>query len=322
MLTRARAPATRRVFQAGTFAEDGGLPFVRAARLTAFASCIRIVHSHRAVVLTLRAAPRRSSAQTYISDAVTRNYGWEPGEYVGRDFLKMHIHADDVADIRAAFADAKRRADASGCAAQLAVKRRLQMPDGSWEWVSAYGCVQGATWLLVCKSLQAQVEQEAALRSLLQSVSRELRTPAQSGLAASELLARRDSVSADSEAAFLVRAIAASCRLLLGMVSNALSMRTIEAGQLDTHPAPFDPRAALHDLLQVCRLGCADARLVWANADEPLPATVTADRTFFSQILQNLVRARRRARQASCDAASHLTRAPHLYRTGDQCHQV
>jgi K+-sensing histidine kinase KdpD len=103
----------------------------------------------------------------------------------------------------------------------------------------------------MCKSMQLHMEREQALRSLLLSTSHQLRTPAQSGLTASELLAERASVAGDAEALFLVQAIGASCRLLLGMVSNVLSMRHIESGELEMHAAVFDPRAAVQDLLQV-----------------------------------------------------------------------
>jgi CheY-like chemotaxis protein len=73
------------------------------------------------------------------------------------------------------------------------------------------------------------------------------------------------------------------------MVSNAQSMRSIEDGTLDMHVAPFDPRAAVRALLQVCRLGCAQSNISWASEAEPMPALVEADRSFFCQILQNLV---------------------------------
>jgi signal transduction histidine kinase len=75
------------------------------------------------------------------------------------------------------------------------------------------------------------------------------------------------------------------------MVSNVLSMRNMETGKLEMHPAAFDPHAALNDLLQVCRLGCSQSEnIMWTNASEPLPASVTADRSFFTGVLQNLVR--------------------------------
>ncbi len=75
---------------------------------------------------------------------------------------------------------------------------------------------QGSRWYLVCRLLQAQQAKEQALRQLLLSVSHELREPAQSGLAASTLLAQRASVSSDAEASFLVQAVTASYGLLLG----------------------------------------------------------------------------------------------------------
>jgi hypothetical protein len=55
----------------------------------------------------------------------------------------------------------------------------------------------------------------------LLSISFELREPAQSGLAASQLLMQRASVANDEDAIFLARAIGASCRLLLGACFHA-----------------------------------------------------------------------------------------------------
>jgi signal transduction histidine kinase len=141
----------------------------------------------------------------------------------------------------------------------------------------------------MCKDSREQMEKEEALRKLLLCISRELREPANSVLAAKALLAQRASVSDDAEAAFWVQAIGASCRLLLGIVTNVLSMRVIESGELEMLPVEYDPSSAVNDVLQVCRLGCS-SRVEWRNEDEPLPRIVLADRTFFCQILQNLVR--------------------------------
>jgi K+-sensing histidine kinase KdpD len=78
------------------------------------------------------------------------------------------------------------------------------------------------------------------------------------------------------------------------MVSNALSMRSIESGSLEMHVAPFNPREAVVALLQVCRMGCTQQSTIeWINQLEPLPRLVSADCAFLSQILQNLVRALR-----------------------------
>jgi hypothetical protein len=74
---------------------------------------------------------------------------------------------------------------------------------------------------MCCKDVKEQVEKEQSLRTLLVSISFELREPAQSGLAASQLLAQRASVANDEDAIFLARAIGASCRLLLGACLQA-----------------------------------------------------------------------------------------------------
>ena len=69
-------------------------------------------------------------------------------------------------------------------------------------------------------------------------------------------------------------------------------MRSIESGTLDMRPTAFDPRDAIRDLLQVCRMGCCtQAGVAWVNEAEPLPRVVEADRSFLFQIVQNLVRA-------------------------------
>jgi hypothetical protein len=219
-------------------------------------------------------------------------FGYTQEQFRGHNALAL-AHPDDIPTAVAAFTDAMQRSAADGgAAASVHVTRRMRSADGSYMLVHTSGCMEGPRWHLVCKRLNAQEAKEKAIRGLLLSISHELRTPAQSGLAATELLAARASVQGDAEAAFLVQAVGASCGLLLGMVSNATSMRSIEKGELDMHPSLFDPAEALASLLQVCRLGCtaAAARIDWAQA-EPLPQTVLADRTFFSQILQNLVRA-------------------------------
>jgi K+-sensing histidine kinase KdpD len=64
--------------------------------------------------------------------------------------------------------------------------------------------------------LREQEAKEQGVRNLLLSISHELREPTQSSLAASQLLAQHANVVQDSEAAFLVQAIRASCGFLLG----------------------------------------------------------------------------------------------------------
>jgi signal transduction histidine kinase len=231
------------------------------------------------------------AGQDYCSSAIQDWFGYSPAQFQGRDALAF-VHPDDLPIAAAAFTDAiQRSAAAGGAAASVHVTRRMRVADGTYVPVHTSGCMEGGRWHLVCKRLNAQEAKEKAIRSLLLSISHELRTPAQSGLAATQLLSARASVQGDAEAAFLVQAVGASCGLLLGMVSNATSMRRIEKGELDMHTSLFDPAEALASLLQVCRLGCtaAAARIDWVQS-EPLPCAALADRTFFCHILQNLVR--------------------------------
>ena len=271
----------------------------------------------------------------HVSPSVTR-WGMNPAEMEGCVFIanaqrapdqrqcrcsaKLWMHPDDIPVMDAAFGDASVRSlAAGGAAACFAATRHMKLPSG-YTLVRSSGCIKGDQWYSLCRLLGPQLAKEEAMRSLLLSISHELRTPAQSGLAAAQLLAQRSCVRGDQEAAFLVQAISASCGLLLGMVSNVLSMRHIESGTLDMRIAPFDPRAAVNELLQVCRVGC-HTRITWPEDEAALlPATVEGDHMFFIQILQNLVRdfARHGCRWYWSDAccAFRLQTAPSLRMAG------
>lgn len=101
------------------------------------------------------------------------------------------------------------------------------------------------------------------------------------------MLQSQPSVTADEEAAFLVHAIASSCSVLVGLISNVSSLNSIETGGMDMTSEAFDPVTELADIVDACRFGC-DVDIT-AIADEPMPRSVIADRGFFVHILQNLL---------------------------------
>lgn len=83
------------------------------------------------------------------------------------------------------------------------------------------------------------------------------------------------------EAKGLLAVIRASCGLLLGIVTNVLTARLVETGQLTLTEVLFDPTSALTDIVQVCRLGCgvstdADYGIRWTS--DKLPRLVEGDR--------------------------------------------
>lgn len=223
----------------------------------------------------------------YVSDSVAR-WGLNAADMTGKD-PRLWMHSGDaeraIGELKAGVAQSEAQ---GGAPVHFIVLRRELMGDGSYSLLRSNGCITGNRIVAVCRQLRAQEQKEEAMRQLFVSISRELREPAQSGLAAAQLLSQRACVAEDEESVFLARAISASCGLLLGMIGNVLSMRDIEAGTLALHVAPFDPRAAVADLIQVCHLGRA-GDISWANEAEPLPSVVEADRSFLCQILQILV---------------------------------
>ena len=233
----------------------------------------------------------------YVSPSVERWLGWTPEELLGNNAANF-THPLDTTLLGSVLGGVVARSCANGNAPTPLEKpmvRRMRHKDGSWVYVKSAGALVGARWHCVCRSLRGQAERESAVRSLLLAVSREIRTPAQSGLAAAALLAQRPCVRADPEAQFLVSAILSSCSLLLNMASNAISLRSIEAGTLQMRPALFDPAEAVDELLRVCNLGTsgpdgdAPAAASLAPGGPLLPARVRGDRALFCHALQNLL---------------------------------
>ena len=118
----------------------------------------------------------------------------------------------------------------------------------------------------------------------------DMRQPLAGVQAASALLSVR--VTDDEEARFLVSAITAACHMLLGMVTNVLSVRTLETGECRAENAPFSARHLIESVLSVCRMSTAhrsNVRLLWPDeADASLPALVLGDERLLSSCFLNL----------------------------------
>ena len=234
----------------------------------------------------------------YVSPSVKRWLGWTPEEMLGKNAADF-THPLDCTLLGSVLCGVVAKSCANGNSPTPIEKpmvRRMRHKDGSWVYIKSAGALVGERWHCVCRSLRGQAAREAAVRSLMLSVSRDIRTPAQSGLAAAALLAQHSSICADPESRVLVSAIQASCSLLLNMASNAVSLRSVEDGTLEMRPALFDPAEAIDELLRVCNLGRAghdgaDAPKAAALAPggRPLPARVRGDCALFCHALQNLL---------------------------------
>jgi CheY-like chemotaxis protein/nitrogen-specific signal transduction histidine kinase len=124
----------------------------------------------------------------------------------------------------------------------------------------------------------------------LANMSHELRTPLNSLLLLSRLLAdNRDSNLTPKQTEF-ARTIHASATELLRLIEDILDLSKIEAGRVDTHPAPVELADVCADVEQAFGVQAEDKGLelrVETAAD--VPASITTDAQRLHQILRNLL---------------------------------
>jgi PAS domain S-box-containing protein len=101
----------------------------------------------------------------YVSPASSRVSGHRPGELIGTDAFS-HVHPDDRAEIRGAFADLLEDPEATNVG-----EYRFRRTDGSWAWIESTGInrldddlVEGV--VLVSRDITERKEQERELRRL------------------------------------------------------------------------------------------------------------------------------------------------------------
>ncbi len=153
---------------------------------------------------------------------------------------------------------------------------------------------------------------------MLAGRSHDLRTPCHGAQCASALLAARPGIADDAEALYLLGAVRASCRLMLGTIENVLLLKALEAAAAAGR-APvlaqrqrLDVRSLLADVLEVCRIGCG-ADVVGgahASAGADVPMELEGDAEKLRQVLQNAaaVVARWAADAPGGSVAASLTR--------------
>jgi signal transduction histidine kinase/CheY-like chemotaxis protein/sugar lactone lactonase YvrE len=139
---------------------------------------------------------------------------------------------------------------------------------------------------LITQEHQLAQAASQAKTQFLAELGHEIRTPMTGVLGMAELLLSRPLGATEKRYAQTIRN---SGEVLLTLVNDTLDLARIEAGRLQLTPAPFDPRALLHDVAELQRAKAAAKNLTLRVAVDPaVPALVLGDAVRVRQILLNL----------------------------------
>ncbi|SFS07214.1 Signal transduction histidine kinase [Dyella sp. OK004] len=139
---------------------------------------------------------------------------------------------------------------------------------------------------LITQEHQLAQSANLAKTEFLAELGHEIRTPMTGVLGMAELLLSRPLEATERG---YVQTIRNSGEVLLTLVNDALDLARIEAGRLQLAPAPFDPRALLHDVAELQHGKAVGKGLALrVTIDDAVPARVLGDAVRIKQILLNL----------------------------------
>ena len=297
---------------AATSESYGSSPLAGASEVQDDATLMRLLEALMThtpdVFLSMSAREEDAGVIHYVSPSIKNVLGWEPEQLVGRHALEF-AYLEDAERL----ANTLRSLLSNGGGGEPANSmHRSRTPDG-FRWVHARLWRDQGLLLCAVRDSTRFASAQAASREYLLSTSHDLRTPCHAIVTAGQLLAARESVSTDPDAAFLVDAVCSGCALLLGVISNVLDMRfgdDVEISgdtavaisptaaarathemRLNLKPVSCAPRELIAGVLRTCRIGCGllRGRLEWVHEDAPLPSRVCADVDRLQRVLQNLV---------------------------------
>ncbi len=252
--------------------------------------------------------------QHYLSPAVLRILGWQPGEMMGKAYTDL-AHPDD----RALIEDLLTRCREG--APDRVVEYRCSKADGLYAWLEVNlrlyrdpvsSAAAGFVAVVRDVSLRKAAEEERlrafqiveqantelkesraiALRAnqaksdFLRNMSHEIRTPMNGVLGMVQLLLSTP-LSADQQQ--YVEIAQSSGRTLLALIDDILDLSKIEAGKLAVESLEFDLHHSLTEIIDVWRLQAKTKGLAFhAQLASDIPRKVRGDPHRLRQILNNL----------------------------------
>ena len=257
------------------------------------------------VIMQATVSPDGSRRLTYISPAVEKVLGYKPDE--DPEALTLgYVHPDDVEALICS--NLAQIGEGPGAAPRLNTYR-AQHKDGHWVWLEGKptftfdpetGAVCGLITVMrdvtaqkiaadeLARAHEAAQAAAVAKSDFLANMSHEIRTPLTAILGFSDLLQGVGTL--DAKARLYAQRIANGGRTLLAVVNDILDFSKLDAGQVALDPQPFDPAAALHDVIDLVAAQ-AEAKGLRLELDlaPDLPPLVLADSSRLRQVLLNLL---------------------------------
>ncbi|HXQ16354.1 MAG TPA: response regulator [Caulobacteraceae bacterium] len=229
--------------------------------------------------------------------------GYRPADLVGRTALDL-VHPDDRERI-----SRLHREMFAGIPIDESEDRdgRIRSATGEWVWfegnpqplLAADGEVVGLVTLLrsvtqrralVRELRQKRREAEAASQAksdFLANMSHEIRTPLTAILGFSGLLERVEGLPPDAQK--YVKRIGLAGQALEIVINDILDFAQIEAGEVELHSLPFDPRQLLEEVMGLISVPDHKTLSLAATVTERVPSSVVGDVGRVRQVLLNLL---------------------------------
>ncbi|MDJ0953392.1 MAG: response regulator [Acidimicrobiia bacterium] len=163
------------------------------------------------------------------------------------------------------------------------------------ERLTAHGFERAVRHALVHAQTRAELvaardEAEAATRAktkFLANVSHDIRTPLNAIIGMTEIVLRDDLTPTQRES---METVLVAGQSLLDLADRLANVDEIEAGEIDLHPAPFNIRDAVADVVRIFGLSAGQKSLdMNVNISTHFPEVVVADHARFQQVLIDLV---------------------------------
>jgi PAS domain S-box-containing protein len=230
---------------------------------------------------------------TAWNPAATRQFGYTPGEAIGRPIDELVLASDDLRDegpelTQEALASGRgyrvgQRTRKDGSLVDVEIAMVPLVVEG--EHLGFYAIYHDITELQEARRHADDANQAKSI--FLASMSHEIRTPMNAIIGMSGLLLRTELDGDQQESAEIIRT---SGEALLTIINDILDFSKIEAGRMELELAPFDVRECIDGAVALIRtLATGKGLELTATVADDVPRTIVGDVSRLRQILLNML---------------------------------